>query len=60
MGKISDRELERLEFEDLELPVEKIKKKGKFVKQEKFPKKKSKKRENQDWIYEKLDQDNIE
>lgn len=48
MSKISDRELELLETEDLSLPVERIKKKGKFVKQEKYPSKKKNKRQNQD------------
>lgn len=52
MSKISDRELELLEDEDLCLPVERIKKKGKFVKQEKYSNKKRFKRQNQDWIYE--------
>lgn len=48
MSKISDRELELLEDEDLCLPVERIKKKGKFVKQEKYSNKKRFKRQNQD------------
>lgn len=60
MSKISDRELEQLEIEDLGLPVERIKRKGKLVRQDKYPKKKSKRRENQDWIYERLDQDDTE
>lgn len=57
MSKISDRELELLETEDLGLPVERIKKKGKFVKQEKYPSKKKNKRQNQDWIYEMAQED---
>lgn len=52
MSKISDRELELLESEDLGLPIERIKKKGKFVRQDKHPDKKKNKRQNQDWIYE--------
>lgn len=39
MAKISDYELEQLENENLELPVQKIKKKGKIRKTEKFSEK---------------------
>lgn len=51
MSKISDRELEQLENEDLEIPIQRFKKKNKNVKQEKYPdnKKKKIKREKIDW-----------
>lgn len=39
MNKISDRELAQLENDDLEVPVQKFKKKGKINKPEKFPEK---------------------
>lgn len=43
MSKISDRELEQLENEDLEIPIQRFKKKNKNVKQEKYPDNKKKK-----------------
>ena len=51
MSKISDRELEQLENEDLEVPVQRFKKKSKIVRPEKYPnnKKKKIKREKIDW-----------
>lgn len=43
MSKISDRELEQLENEDLEVPVQRFKKKSKIVRPEKYPNNKKKK-----------------
>lgn len=48
MSKITDRELELLESEDIGLPVERIKRKGKFVRQDKHPDKRRPKRQSQD------------
>ena len=59
MSKITDRELELLESEDIGLPVERIKRKGKFVRQDKHPDKRRPKRQSQDWIYE-LDKEDID
>ena len=52
MSKINDRELELLEMDDIGPSIERIKRKGKFVRQDKHPDKRKPKRQNQDWIYE--------
>jgi hypothetical protein len=58
MSKVSDYELEQLENEDLAIPVQRMKKKNKIVREKKYPDKKKKRQKPQEWTdYESVEED---